>query len=274
MQIFLKSLLFSFVIFSCSGKESKEETKAIKAKVEENITKISYTKGDLNYSIIRELVHNTNSYTQGLFIKDGVLYESSGGYGKSKIMSLDAQSGDIISRESIPFYYFAEGIELIEDKIFMLTWREQKCLVLDISSFAITQEFPLETEGWGICYDGNTVYVSSGTNVIQKRDPATFSKTGEISVYDNQGFPLNNLNELEFIAGEIFANVWMQDRVVRIDPKTGEYIGEIDFSNLRNSLGENRKAEAFNGIAFDEMTQEMYVTGKNWSKIFVVKLER
>lgn len=264
-------ILFLISFLSCSNQEKKQlktikKDNLIQKKTEEKL----FEKGDLRYELIREFDHDQNSYTQGYFYKDSILFESSGGYGKSKLMKIDPTNGEILKEKKLPLSIFAEGIELIGDKIYMLTWRSGICNIYDLELNFLTQ-LRYSGEGWGICTDGNYIYTSDGSNIVKVRNIDDFSVVKELVIYDDMGNILKDINELEFVGGEIFANIWLEDKIIRFDPENGEYRGKIDLSQLRQRLVNNPEAEALNGIAFDRKSEEFYLTGKNWNKVFVMK---
>ncbi|MDC1067756.1 glutaminyl-peptide cyclotransferase [Candidatus Kapabacteria bacterium] len=260
--------MISFLACSKNNNQSKllDDEKPIENKTSE----FSFKKGDLRFELINEFPHNANSYTQGLFFLDSVLYESSGGYGKSKLYKFDNKNGSTINDSRLSISIFAEGIELVNNKIYMLTWKSGVCIVHDLE-FNQENIFKYEGEGWGICTDNKFIYMSDGSHRIQVRDINSFDLIKRIDVLDKFGMPLTDINELEYVDGEIFANIWLQDRIVRIDPITGEFRGEIDLTPLRKRLVDNPEAEALNGIAFDNQNKYFYLTGKNWNSYFVVK---
>ena len=222
------------------------------------------------YQVQATFPHDTSSYTQGLEFHEGIFYESDGEYGSSTVRKVDPKSGKILKLVDFPDDYFAEGITVLGKHVVLLTWQEKMGFVLDKFSLEMISDFPYQNsrEGWGLCNDGKKLYKSDGTNMIYFLNPETYQEEGFIEVYDAKG-PVDQLNELEFIEGKIFANVYQSRRVVVIDPKTGAVTAEIDLSGLRVS---NSTADVLNGIAYDAASGLIWVTGKKWDKLFQIKL--
>jgi glutamine cyclotransferase len=172
----------------------------------------------------------------------------------------------------VPAPYFAEGLALLNGKLFQLTWQDQKCFVYDLESFRQEKEFTYPGEGWGLTTDGRWLIMSDGTDQLRFLDPETFAEQRRIAVRAH-GVPVNRLNELEYIKGEVFANVWGTDFVVRIDPNTGRVVGVINFSGLLASGDRDENTDVLNGIAYDAEGDRLFVTGKRWPKLFEVRLK-
>ncbi len=231
------------------------------------------------------LPHDSRAFTQGLFYEDGYLYESTGGYGKSTLRQVEPATGKVVRRISVPRQYFAEGLERVGDRLFLLTWREGYCLVFDKNTFELKENFRYSGEGWGLTFDGKHLIMSDGSSFLRFLDPKDFEQKRRIQVTNKdarskKSAPVEKLNELEFIRGEIWANVWQTNNIVRIDPKSGDVIGWIDCSVF---VPERYKAElttgptrmrdnVLNGIAFDPATGKVYLTGKNWPVLYEVQI--
>jgi len=222
--------------------------------------------------------HDTRSFTQGLLWDDGFLYESAGQYGESSLRRVEPTTGRITARVDLPPMFFAEGLALVDDSLYQLTWREQVCFVFDKKTFRRTGEFRYSGEGWGLTYDGRQLIMSNGTNVLRFLDPKTFREQRRVSVTDGIGKPrpepVRNLNELEWIRGEIWANVWQTTRIVRINPRNGNVIGWIEMAPYvpPEHRGDNLE-RVLNGIAFDPENNHVYITGKYWSVMHQFLLE-
>lgn len=229
----------------------------------------------LQYEILKTYSHDTRAYTQGLVYQDGMLYESTGQYGESGIRKQDIKSGKILSALSIDNKLFGEGITIFNDKIYQLTWTSGKGFIYDLKTFSLESTFTYNTQGWGITTIGDKLIMSDGSNKLYHIAPSSFNILKEVEVYDHNG-PVKNLNELEFINGLIWANVWMQDRIVIIDPESGEVKQELDMSRLL-SAGERDKLndsdDVLNGIAWNPEKGSVYVTGKRWPKMFEIKIQ-
>lgn len=231
----------------------------------------------LNYSLLNVYPHDTASYTQGLEYVNGVLYEGTGNPRKedniSKLRKVDYKTGKVLKETSIKGKLFGEGITVMGDKIYQITWEDKKAFVYNLSDFKLVKEFTYNTEGWGLTNNGNYLIMSDGSDKIYFRDPNTFQEITHISVQDNTGMR-NNINELEYINGFIYANVYQTDEVLKIDPSNGHVVGKINFSELKNGYPEltTPPSDYFNGIAWDSTGNRIFVTGKYWSKLFEVRL--
>ena len=229
----------------------------------------------LSYKIIREYPHDPKAYTQGLVYQDGILYESTGQYGESGIRKQDIKSGKILSALSIDNRLFGEGITLLNDKIYQLTWTSGKGFIYDLKTFSLESTFTYNTQGWGITTIGDKLIMSDGSHKLYHIAPSSFNIIKEVEVYDHNG-PVKNLNELEYTNGLVWANVWMQDRIVMIDPATGEVKKELDLSRLLSGAERaklNDSDDVLNGIAWNPEKETVYVTGKRWPKLFEIKTE-
>ena len=202
---------------------------------------------------------------------EGVLYEGTGQLGQSMVAQVNLNSGEIIKKMGLDGTYFGEGITILKDKLYQLTWQNQKCFVYNKSTLAIEKDLTYTGEGWGLCNDGSSLIMSDGTERIVFRNPETFQIERTIEVYDDRG-PISKLNELEYIDGLIYANIWMTNSAVVIQPENGKVIAVIDGSILIKE-GQNG-GDVMNGIAFNAKTSKTYMTGKNWSKLFEVRFKK
>ena len=225
-----------------------------------------------SYDVINVWPHDTNAFTEGLVFHDGVLLESTGLNGQSTLRKVDLKTGGVIKRVNVPATFFAEGLTVLGDRVFQLTYTSHKGFVYDLESFQFKYEFPFKGEGWGLATDGQWLIASDGTDRIRFLDPITFKEHRAIRVR-LQGKRVIFINELEYIKGEIWANVWGVDYVLRIDPATGIVLGKIDFSGLREKDDRDVKKRVLNGIAFDKVGDRVFVTGKRWPKLFEVRLK-
>lgn len=220
------------------------------------------------------LPHDRRAYTQGLVYYVGKLYESTGKRGFSKLRRVDPKSGRVEKELALDSRLFGEGLERVDSDLFQLTWEAGKCIVYDLGSFDKKRTLAYKGEGWGLCWDGNALVMSDGSDVLTRRSAETFQKLGDVSV-TLRGRPVEKLNELEYVDGSIYANIWQEDRIVRIDPKTGHVTAEIDLRPLYEHLtDQDQRAinppEVLNGIAWDTDRKAFYLTGKWWPKTFVV----
>jgi glutaminyl-peptide cyclotransferase len=224
------------------------------------------------YRIVTTYPHDRSAFTQGLVYRSGVLYEGTGLYGQSTLRRVDLSTGAVREKVTLGSAYFGEGIAVLKDRIYQLTWREQTGFVYDRETFALLDRFSYATEGWGLTTDGTRLMASNGTDRITFHDPDTFAELDSIAVRAD-GEPVPRLNELEYVKGEIWANVFQTDRIARIDRTTGKVSGWINLSGL---LSDNDRAGldvgVLNGIAYDAAKNRLFVTGKNWPKLFEITL--
>jgi glutamine cyclotransferase len=223
------------------------------------------------YKTINTYPHDPNAYTQGLVFEDGILYEGTGLRGRSTLRKVVLETGDVWQLYALPAQFFGEGVTVFGDRIIQLTWQSNVGFVYDKNSFALLQEFHYPTEGWGLTHDGERLIMSDGTPTLHFLDPETLEEIGRIEVYD-QDSPVPKLNELEYIQGEIYANVWQTDRIARIDPHTGQVVGWIDLSGLLSPEDYSQPLDVLNGIAYDSKNDRLFVTGKLWPKLFEIEL--
>ena len=223
-----------------------------------------------DYRVVREYPHSTKSYTQGLQYVDGVMWEGTGREGSSYLQTIDLKTGEVNILASLPNSEFGEGITHYKDRIYQLTWESHKAYLYD-SKGNFIKNITYRGEGWGITTDGEHLYMSDGSSTIRRINPETFATEESICVTLN-GEPLDLLNELEWIDGHIWANVYLTDAIVEIDPKTGIVVGFIDLPELRGRLKQNPEAEALNGIAYNASTGNFYVAGKDWNRIFEIEV--
>ena len=224
------------------------------------------------YSIVRTYPHDPDAFTQGLQYVDGVLYEGTGLQGRSSIRKVDLESGRVLQQRDVPKEYFGEGITIWQSELFQLTYQSGTAFVYDRSTFAPRRTFTYTGEGWGLTHDGKSLVMSDGTEFLRFLDPATFSERRRVRVTAG-GMPLKNLNELEYVKGEVFANVWQTDQIARIEPSSGRVVGYVDLRGLLNPR-ESRSADVLNGIAYDAAGDRLFVTGKLWPKLFEIRLVR
>ena len=220
------------------------------------------------YSIVKQYPHNKSFFTQGLFFDGGFLYEGTGQYGLSALMKIELETGKVIKSVNLSKEFFGEGITLLNEKIYQLSWQERQCFVYDKNSFDKLATIPYQNEGWGITVVGNLLAVSNGSSIISFVNPDNFAEIRRIEVCNDKG-NISNLNELEYIDGLIWANVWQTNTIVMINPESGAVVGEIDFSGIYKNSNTD---DCLNGIAYDEKTKRIFVTGKRWSQIFEVKI--
>jgi len=225
----------------------------------------------LTVKLVRTYPHDPHAFTQGLEYYRGYLYESSGIAGQSTLRKVVLESGQVIQKVSVPPEYFGEGLTIFHDKIYQLTWLSKKGFIYDLRTFRQVGEFPYDSEGWGLTHDDKSLIMSDGTNKIRYIDPVSFAVTRTIELYA-EGQGVVNLNELEYVKGEILANIWHSTRIARVDPRSAQVVAWIDLSSIV-AKEPHREEEVLNGIAYVKSADRLFVTGKNWSKLFEIKLE-
>ncbi|RXR06474.1 glutaminyl-peptide cyclotransferase [Pseudoxanthomonas composti] len=226
-------------------------------------------------TVVKTYPHDTAAYTEGLFVLKGQLYESTGEIGASSIRRVDLASGKVLQQADTPPPYYGEGIIAAGDRLVQLTWRNRGGFIYDLASFKPLGVFTYEGEGWALTSDGKSLYMSDGTPTIRKLDPQTLKQTGQIQV-TAEGKPLKNLNELEWVKGELWANVWLTSRIARIDPTSGKVLGWVELAPLVPKPAELKDPgnDVANGIAYDAERDKLYVTGKRWPRLYEIKLKR
>ncbi len=223
------------------------------------------------FNIVNTFPHDPEAFTQGLDIEDGNLYEGTGLWGQSSLRLVSLETGTVIQREELSPEYFGEGITVLNGRIFQLTWQENTGFIYDQNSFELLETFSYPTEGWGITHDGSRLIMSDGTSTLYFWDAETLEEIGRIQVSDNEG-PVIQLNELEYINGEIWANVWLTDRIARISPETGQVLGWVDLTGLLDTSNLEQPVDVLNGIAYDEENGRLFVTGKLWPTLFEIEI--
>ncbi|MGQ9819933.1 MAG: glutaminyl-peptide cyclotransferase [Candidatus Kapaibacteriales bacterium] len=272
-------LLFLLLLLSCADKKPRVENPKVANNLSENSKFEKQSDEKLNTApvfsikVIRTIPHDSQSFTQGLLFYNGLLYESSGQYGKSKLFTIDPKTGRVIKSVPIESEYFAEGIALFRNKIYMLTWQNEVCIVFNANSLERIAEFSYSGEGWGLTnFDDNYLIQSDGTNALKIIDPNDFKTVSTIFVTDGHN-PIANLNELESINNdEIWANIWGKDLIACIDKKNGKVRYWVDLSSLRSFVPAGSNIDVLNGIAFDRISKKIFLTGKYWHYIFEVEL--
>ena len=225
----------------------------------------------MTYEVINTYPHDPAAFTQGLVYHAGYLYESTGLYGESSLRKVALETGEVLRRVDLPVTTFGEGLALWEGRLIQLTWQEWTGFVYALADFSLIGQFTYPTEGWGLTQDGSRLIMSDGSHLLYFLHPESYQIIGQVAVYD-QDQPVERLNELEYINGEVYANIWLTDEIVRIDPTSGEVKGRID---LHGILPENlitTNTDVLNGIAFDPKTNRLFVTGKNWPLLFEIRL--
>jgi len=225
------------------------------------------------YKIVNIFPHDPQAFTQGLVYRDGFLYEGTGLNGRSSLRKVKLETGEVVQRVNLVPEFFGEGITLVGDEIVQLTWKAHKGFVYRASDFHLLHEFSYPGEGWGLTTHGNEIFMSDGTAELRVLDGKTLRERRRLKVTDG-GKPVVELNELEFVEGDIFANVWQTDRIARISPRTGKVLGWIDLHGLLNPMYQRHPDAVLNGIAYDAAKKRLFVTGKLWPNIYEIQLVR
>jgi glutaminyl-peptide cyclotransferase len=223
------------------------------------------------FTVVRVFPHDTSAYTQGLAYRDGFLYEGTGRNGQSSLRKVRLETGEVLERVNLGDEFFGEGITIVKDRVFQLTWKSGVGFVYDLNTFHLLRRASYAGEGWGLATDGRELFLSDGTAEIRVLAPETFQEKRRIKVHDGAA-AIDQLNELEFVDGQIFANVWHTSRIARISPQTGEIVGWIDLTGLLSSVYRLEPEAVLNGIAYDPVGKRLFVTGKLWPSVFEIRL--
>ncbi|KRO66951.1 MAG: hypothetical protein ABR84_01685 [Cryomorphaceae bacterium BACL21 MAG-121220-bin10] len=225
------------------------------------------------YKILERYTHDIKAYTQGLEFYQDTLYEGTGQYGSSSLRQLDLKRGKVLQQNTLDNQYFGEGITILNNKIYQLTWRSNTGLVYDLASFELIDQFQYDQsrQGWGLCNDGDYLYKSDGTEKIWRLDPVTYKELDYIEVYTDK-LVIDQINELEWVNGKIYANIYQKDAVAIVDPKTGAVEGVINLKGLQKEVTQHAALDVLNGIAYDGSFEILYITGKNWDVLFKVQV--
>jgi glutamine cyclotransferase len=220
---------------------------------------------------VNSYAHDPEAFTQGLVFDAGVLYESTGGRGTSSLRKVALESGEVLERVAVPEPYFAEGLALLDERLYQLTWQENTAFVYDRASLKRVATMSYTGEGWGLTTDGRLLILSDGSNVLRFLEPSTFEVVRTLPVVDGSEY-VHYLNELEWVRGEIWANVWHRDQIARIDPQSGRVVAWLDLTHLAPAIRAENPEAVPNGIAFDEQTGRVFVTGKLWPVLYEIRL--
>lgn len=270
-KIFLfSSIVFLLFVSSCKTEESNNGN--------DQITEVNAAPSAISYRLMKEYPHDTSAFTQGLVWYNNQLMEGTGQLGESNVRRVDLATGKVLQQTNNTKEIWGEGITVLNDKLYQITWQNNKAFVYDVKSLKLLQEFPLNTEGWGLTHNGTELILSDGSSNLYFYDPVTFKELRRIGVYDQLG-PKGNLNELEYINGFVYANIWQSDYIVKIDPASGKIVAMADFSDLRSKAGipmpngMEHSPDVLNGIAYDSVGKRIFITGKYWPKLFEIQFE-
>ena len=262
----------SILPFTTSARAAPNEAASLKTDTAPSAKTSPESLAMYECEVVHTWPHDRAAFTQGLVFVDGYLLESTGLKGRSSLRKVEVESGRLRQQFRLSEEYFAEGLAVIGSNIFQLTWQNGKCFVYDLATFNKKSEFSYSGEGWGLTTDGRALIMSDGSERLRFLDPMTFKATRTITVAAS-GRPLKRLNELEYVKGEIFANIWGTDLIARIDPATGRVLGLIDCSRLLSLTDYDTTTDVLNGIAYDSRSGRLFVTGKHWPKLFEVRLK-
>jgi len=226
-----------------------------------------------SYKVINSYPHNRDAFTQGLFYSKGLLYEGTGQEAGSSLREVEPETGKVLRQHNLESSLFGEGITLLNDQIFQVTWENKVGFVYEKSTFKLIRKIYYPTQGWGLTTVDGKIVLSDGTNILYFHEPEMFTAVSRLEVYDNKG-RVDSLNELEYINGEIWANIWMKDLIARIDPASGKVLGYIDLKGLLPESDRYADTDVLNGIAYDSEGKRIFVTGKKWSKLFEIRIIR
>jgi glutaminyl-peptide cyclotransferase len=267
--------IFSLLLLSLSCGNDAVPNNKVKPNV--NTANTSTPIANYGYEVVNTYPHDPKAFTQGLEFHDGLLYEGTGGKDDdpffSSLRKVEFATGKVLQKHDLPREYFGEGITILGDKIYQLTWKEMTAFEYDLKDFKLLRELRYSGQGWGLTNDGTNLIMSDGTHVLRVVSPQDFKTLRTIVVNDEKGKPIVELNELEFVKGEIWANVWQSGRIMRIDPATGKLLGRIDLDDLADDeQRQNKNADVLNGIAYDAAGDRLFVTGKLWRRLFEIKV--
>ncbi len=268
-------------ITACSGAPEPVESKPAPVTGTPLITTPPVSKPELpptpetvrlySYEVVNAYAHDTGAFTQGLVFDSGFLFEGTGRYGESSLRKVDLKTGKVLQKIELPSQYFGEGIADYGDRIIQLTWQTGVGFVYEKDTFKMISQFYYPGEGWGITYDGSRLIISDGTSTMRFLDPLTFNTVARIQVSD-KGTLISGLNELEFVRGQVYANVWQTDKIAIIEPQSGRVTGWLDLTGIIKTRQPSGTAAVLNGIAYDPENDRLFVTGKLWPWLFEIKL--
>lgn len=273
---FIGSVLFLALAVGCANthieakptEKSGNETTPVAVQIEPEDPQVPVW----GYEVVNVYPHDPKGFTQGLVFEEGYFLEGTGLNGESSLRKVEIATGKVLKKVDLDAKYFGEGITLLKGKVYQLTWQTKIGFIYDLKTFERTGTFKYATEGWGITHDGERLIMSDGTSTLYVLDPETLKEIGRIEVKDGPN-PVYYLNELEFVKGEIYANVWQTNTLCRIDPKTGKVLGWIDLTGiLKPEHQGSHEVDVLNGIAYDAKGDRLFVTGKLWPKVYEIRL--
>lgn len=280
---FYFTFIFVLLSLACSEKPARSNMNLTVNKINANTAKTTSSNVPIyTYEIVKTYPHDPNAFTEGLFFYNGFLYESTGEEGRSELRKVELETGKVVQRVKLPKDSFGEGTTVLDGKIYQLTWREQRGFVYDAETLKQLKEFTYQGEGWGLTNDGTNLFMTDSTHVIRVVDPKTFQTIRTLVVLREDGKPLLQINELEYIKGEIWANVWhsedanilgKENYIARIDPNSGKLLGWIDLGGISPDDVRRDTENTLNGIAYDAPNDKIFVTGKQWKNLFEITVK-
>lgn len=283
MRFYILIFLFAFAVSCKTGTSTNgsavNNNPAVNTSKAANATVLPAGKlPGYTFDIINTYPHDPKAFTQGLVFYDNFLYEGTGGRQtdtfRSSLRKVELQTGKVLQNVPLDGKYFGEGITIFNGKIYQITWQEQKAFVYDVSDLKVVKEFSYFGEGWGITHDAANLIMSDGTQVLRFINPENFQVVRTLVVTDEKGRELDEINELEYVKGEIWANIWQEGWIARIDPNSGKLVGRIDLEDLTDrQMDQDRNADVLNGIAYDEASDRLFITGKKWRNLFEIKIK-
>lgn len=220
------------------------------------------------YHIVKTYPHDNTAFTEGLVFNNGALYESTGEYGSSSLRRVNLENGNVLQEVVLPSQYFGEGLTVVNGSLVQLTWQNNIGFIYDKETLGLLGNFSYSTQGWGLTYNGSELIMSDGTSNLYFLNPVTYQKVGQVSVHDGNT-PVTNINELEYVKGDVYANIWLQQKIAIINPQTGMVKGWIDLTGIYQS---NNTNDVLNGIAYDTQTSRLFITGKDWPNLYQITI--
>jgi glutaminyl-peptide cyclotransferase len=269
---FIFSLTATIVLIACGSGQVTNRPQEASGDRRAGGTKSPAGVQTFTYEVIKAYPHDPEAYTQGLVFHQDVLFESTGLNGRSSIRKVDLPTGKVLKKVDLSPQFFGEGLALLNGRAYQLTWQSQRGFIYDLTEFGLINTFSYTGEGWGLTHDGRSLIMSDGTPRIRFLNPDNFAVERVINVSDGS-VPISQINELEYIKGEIYANIYLTERIARIDPQSGKVTAWINLSGLLSPEDRTRPVDVLNGIAYDEARDRLFVTGKYWPKLFEIKLK-
>lgn len=277
-------ILFAFFAFSCGTETPVNRPNTNVKPTNSNVNNTNTASGKTplttyGYEIVNKYNHDSKAFTQGLVFHNGFLYESTGQLGESTLRRVELETGKVVQKYDLARDIFGEGMTILNDKIYQISWQNGLAFVYDLNDFKLLKQIRYAGEGWGLTHDGKNLIMSDGTHVIRFVDPENFQTVRSITVMRENGQPLMEINELEYVKGEIWANVWhseninLPNHIARIDPQSGKLLGWINLDGISPSDIKSGEENVLNGIAYDEATDRIFVTGKRWKNLYEIKLK-